>query len=331
LPDESLDAFLLPRWPLSGLVGNPNPFTDNLLVDPRSPQKVVHPKALGYAVDPGKTFVSSSGTVMMPYPLNRGSGPLQSYTWRDTTVLAEAGPDNAGIPMDIEEGPPLFLEPEKGTIAGAGEVPSIGLSLLLEYRCYPTDRGLGLNALDVSLAINSSALPAFRAFSSGGFNTQGLPVVVDPDAENVPLGGFNPNSSPPGRRTRPIDNAFYLGQLDLVYRVSRVHSVWLDTATAAPDYAVLQLGDILPGSTSVAVEVRGALGFSTANTAPFDAARLDAYGDQVIAVPIGIRAWSPQLDDADGARYVQLRLAFINDLAAGATPELDWLGLGFER
>ena len=38
-----------------------------------------------------------------------------------------------------------------------GEVQTCGLPLLMEFRCYPSDTGLGLNPLAVALAINSSA------------------------------------------------------------------------------------------------------------------------------------------------------------------------------
>jgi hypothetical protein len=198
LPDEQLDTNLLPKYQNSGLRDAPNPFTANILEDPLSPQKVVHPRALGYVVNVTDLFQGASGTTLMPFPLNQGPGPMQSYTWRDTRVQAVGAPNGAGIPMDIESGAPLFLEPNHGTVAAAGAVPSIGLPLLMEFRCYPSDRGLGLNALSAMLAINSSALPSFRAFSTGGINASGNVVVKDPDTQTVPTGGFDPSSTPPG-------------------------------------------------------------------------------------------------------------------------------------
>src|SRR6185436_716551 len=104
-----------PRWPLSGLPGT-TPFEGNYL-DGRS---VVHPRSLGYVVNPADLFLSSSGTVMLPYPLNRGATPIQSYTWRDTSVQAKAGPNGVGVPLDIEVGPPLNLESQVGELAPAG-------------------------------------------------------------------------------------------------------------------------------------------------------------------------------------------------------------------
>lgn len=337
LPDEAISTTLLPLWENSGLRGGPNLFTDNILVDPESPQKVVHPRALGYAVNSADLFTSSSGTVMIPYPLNRGPAPITTYTWRDTAVQAKAGPNNLGIPMDIEAGVPLNLEPLAGTIAPAGSVPSIGLPLLIEYRCYPSDQGLGLNALDISLAINSSPLPAFRAYSTGGFNTSGLPVVVNPDTASVPTGGFNPLSSPPGLPTPfSAENAFYIGQLDTVTRLSRAHTIWLDTGVANPGYVAALVAPApqqQPAGTQVVLDYRGALGFS-ANTlgAQFDATRIDAYGELATGTVTflnGASTWTGTIQPLNGARYIQVRLTFVSNVATGASPELTALGIPF--
>ncbi|HEX6882949.1 MAG TPA: hypothetical protein VF530_06185 [Planctomycetota bacterium] len=338
LPDEAIDnRFLTPLYRNSGLPGGPAPFADNVLMDPLSPQTVVHPRALGYTVRAADLFVASSGTVMLPYPLNRGPGPDLTYTWRDTAVLAKAGPNGAGIPLGVEASRAVDLEPMAGTIAPPGSVPSFGLPLLIEYRCFPTDVGLGLNPLDISLAINSSALPAFRAYSSGGINTAGQPVVVLPDSEDVPQGGFNPNSGPPGRPTMfSADNAFYIGQLDVVTRLSRAHTIWLDTQAVNPDFqppmASPSAGE-LPAGTAVQLAFRGALGFSGAGTAPFDATRLDAYGelDQgSVTFLDGDASWKTFLSALDGARYVQARLTFVNHLPSGASPFLASLALAYE-
>lgn len=337
LPDESLDLNLLPKWPQSGLRGGPSLFTDNLLVDPLSPQKVVHAKPLGYTVNPADRFTSSTGTVMIPYPLNQGAGPLTTYTWRDTAVLAKAGPANQGVPMDIETGPPLFLEPQAGTLAAAGSVPSFGLPLLIEYRCYPSDTGLGLNSLDVSLAINSSPLPAFRAYSSGGFNTSGNPVVVNPDTALVPAGTFNALSSPPGQPTAfSAENVVYIGQLDTVTRVSRAHTIWLDTGAANPGYfppLVAPLAQDLPAGTQVRLDFRGALGFSaSALDAPFDATRIGPYGEITVGTVSflnGASTWTDDIQAVDGARYLQARVTFLNNVTTGTSPELSALGIAF--
>ncbi len=336
LPDEAIDAFLLPRWPNSGLLGAPSLYTDNILEDPRSPQQVVHPRARGYVVNPSDGFLSSTGTPLLPYPLNRGPGPFESYTWRDTSVLAKAGPSGAGVPTDIEAGAPLFLEPTPGTLAPAGAVPSIGLPLLMEFRCYPNDVAVGLNAFAVSLAINSSARPAFRAYSTGGINSMGQVVTKDPDLEDVPSGGLNPHSSPPGQPTQlTAENVFYIGQLDLVTRVSRVHTVWLDAGSVSPRW---QPAAVVPASqppgTSVLIEYRSALGFSEVGNEPFDAAKLDAYGNLIDASdpqPQGRSDWSSLASIGNDRRFLQVRLTLANDVESGTSPELDALALAFRR
>jgi hypothetical protein len=344
LPDECIhNRFLTPLYPGSGLVGSPRPFVENILSDVLSPQKVVHTRSLGYAFSQADLFLAPSGTAFMPYPLNRGAGEITSYTWRDTAVLARAAPNGAGIPLCIETSRALMLEDAFGTIAGPGEVPSFGLPLLVEIRCYPSDDAVGLNPLDISLAVNSSALPAFRAYSTGGINRFGAAVTVDPDLEEIPLGGFNPNSSPPGRRT-PLtaENAFYIGHLDYVARISRAHSAWLDTLDASPDYVrpvVQPRSDKQPLGTRIALEYRGATSFNGTEVRPFDARTLNAYGEPVndAGMPLvnvvrfhnNVRTWKDDVDAVDGARYLQLRLSFHSRIETGLSPELDALGIAF--
>jgi hypothetical protein len=86
LPDEPFDAMTgLPLFPSSGLPGAPSLFEGNYLGG--SNPKVVHNRALGYTVNPANLFQATSGTPMMPFPLNEGPTPLSTYTWRDTAVL----------------------------------------------------------------------------------------------------------------------------------------------------------------------------------------------------------------------------------------------------
>ncbi|MCI0635760.1 MAG: Ig-like domain-containing protein [Actinobacteria bacterium] len=354
LPDEKLDAALLPKYVNSGLVGSPAFFTDNILNDPLSPQKVVHHRTLGYQINPVDLFLSATGTVMMPFPLNRGPGEPVTYTWRDTAVLSKAGPNAQGIPLDIESGAPLNIEPAGtfGSVAAAGLVPSFGLPLLMEYRCFTGDDALGQNALDISLAINSSPLPAFRAYSSGGLNTSNQAVVKNPDLELVPSGGFNPGSSPPGKRTaNDNDNSFYIGQLDVVVRISRVHTVWIDTLMTAPDYSdpiILPNAGDQPAGTEIVIEYRGATGFSdelAATTAMFDAGRINPYGDPfkiegtspALTLPLETvdylngPVWKPDIDSIDGAKFFQMRFTFFNNIGSGLNAELSAVGVAYEN
>ena len=71
-------------------------------------------------------------------------------------------------------------------------------------------------------------------------------MLVLPDSEVVPSGGFNPLSVPPGLKTSTgADNTFYMGQLDTVVRVSRVHTVWLDSGVANPQWLTPAKGSSL--------------------------------------------------------------------------------------
>lgn len=339
LPDEDLDPNKMPQWPNSGLLAPPARFADNILVDPRSPQKVVHNRALGYRIDPIDLFLTGQGTPLMPFPLNRNpSAPRELFTWRDTSVLATGGAGGTGILLDIECGLPLFLNPGlPGQVAGAGAVPSFGLPLLMEYRCYPSDSGIGMNSLDIALACNSSPRPNFRAFSTGGLDTASRPISKNPDLELVPSGGFNPRSVPPGQPTPPVDCSFYYGQLDTVTRVSRAHSIWIDTLVDSPGYLppiVLPRGDDQPHGTSVVVEFRGANQFSgITGIDPFDARQLDPYGELKNPGTVHFvrpdNTWVSDIGEVDGARYLQLRFSFFNDIDSGLSPVCSAVGVAY--
>jgi hypothetical protein len=317
-------------YPLSGLVGAPAPFTDNILEDPRGGQIVVHPRQLGYRVNPADLTLTERGTPLMPFPWNRSGGPTTSFTWRDTSVLARGGPNGVGIPLDIESNPPLT-----GSAAKAGEVRTIGLPLLWEIRCYPSAQGLGQNPFAILLASPGLPNPNFRAFSTGGVDVTGSVVTVDPDLELVAQGGFNPSSFPAGRRTAfSADSAFYIGGIDTVVRLSRVVTIWMDTGSQSPRFAEPVVEPrVQIGSTSIVTEFRGADGFSAdAGNAAFDAARLDPYGDPELGTVFfhGDGTWRADIRDLDGARFLQARFTFVNDVARELSPELDSFGVAFE-
>jgi len=351
IPDEYVDANLLPIYQQSGLHQKTDPYTANILQDPLAPQVIVHPRSLGYPVNPIDLFLTGSGTPMMPYPWNRRGAPPNSYTWRDTAVLAKAGPNGTGIPLAIECYPPLNIygpyppvnpppgtPPCEGGVAPAGQVPSHGLPLLMEFRCYPSDSGVGLNSFDISLAINSSSLPNFRAFSTGGLNVAQQQVFKNPDLEVTPSGGFNPRSSPPGAPTLlAVDNSFYIGQLDTVPRISRSHSIWFNTQTGSPSFLEPLLEpaiDDQPAGTRIDLHFRGATGFNfTGNDdRPFDASSMNPYGDVGTNVLFlnGVRTWTNDVANVDGARYVQLRLTFVSNIETDLSPELSAFGLAWE-
>lgn len=347
LPDEHR-TFVGTTYSCSGLGAGertcppcvPNiPFEDNILQDPRSPQVVVHDRSLGYRIQQRDLFIGTSGRTLMPYPLNRTGGPLEPFTWRDTAVLAKDGIDSGGIPLQIEVGVPLQIVPgPAGRIAEGGSVPAWGLPLLIEIRCFPSESALGFNPLQIYLAQNAQQLPNFRAYSTGGVNTLGQPVRINPDLNPIPEGGFNPSTRPPGQRTPfQADNSFYTGELETVVRLSRAHSIWVRASVDRPRYfppVAVPRADGQAGQARVELEFRGASGFSTAGLeSGFDARRLDPMGDVGFAEVQFFRddaTWHAAIEDLDGAQYFQVRFTFVNDLQAGITPELTALGIAFE-
>ena len=344
LPDESRSPFAGANYACSGVGAGENscppcaaniPFADNILVDPRSPQTVMHDRALGYRIQAADVFEGVSGTKFVPYPMNRDGGKVH-FTWRDTAVLAKDGDDSPGIPLAIETGEPLYLEAgPPGRIAFGGLVPAYGLPLLVEIRCFPSSTGVGLNPLDVSLAQNAQQLPNFRCYSTGGVNSTRLPVFVNPDLELIPQGGFNPTSRPPGLPTAfEADNTFYLGQIDTVVRLSRAHTAWFFTGFFSPRFSPLVVAprpSERVGDSQVVIELRGASAIQgEAALQAFDANQIDPLGDpgsEGIVFFRGDPTWKDDIRQLDGARFLQIRFTFVNDVVAGVTPELSGVGM----
>jgi len=321
----------------SGLPGTPNLFSLNYLT---GTETIVHNQVLGYTVNPATLFNSTSGTPLIPYPLNRTPTPQSTYTWRDTTILgrgANGDQQQKGVPMEVEFAAGLISMSGIGSVAGPGNVPTIGLPLLIEIRCHPSNQGLGLNRFAVNITNGTAPTPGFRAYSAGGINTLGNSVIVQPDSETFPQGGFNALSNPPGIRTATsADNVFYLGQLDTVVRVSRVHTVWLDSGVPGAG-GVLWQDPVLepprtqqPLGTDIQISYRGATSFNGGSSAPFDADAMDAYGETTTSVN-GQTDWGSQISVASGKRYIQLRLTFVNNTISGVSPELKGLGLPFNQ
>lgn len=341
LPDEAINPMTgFPMYPDSGLVKT---YADNYLPSEDHTGTVVHPRERGYAVSPADLFVAESGKLMMPWPLNRGI-PLEDfeyYTWRDTAILDEAGLSTSGVPLQ-QEVLVLGLPPGSvGSVFPTGQVKTVGLPLLIEYRTYPDASALGLNAFEILLAANSSARPNFRAFSSGGINTNGQPVIVDPDVSTEASGGFNPNSSPPGAPTPGVDNSFSTGQIDLVTRISRTHSIWLPAGNAPANFAAVVISPTAadqPAGTQLRIDWRGATAINVAGGSSDitnDATLLDFYGDPVPGVNDapqflgGNATWSGDLSLLDGSSWIQFRLTFVGDPISGSTAELSSLGVAF--
>jgi hypothetical protein len=113
-----------------------------------------------------------------------------------------------------------------------------------------------------------------------------------------------------------------------------MHTAWIEALIAAPRYlppVLTPANDQQPGAARIEVELRGASGFVGAGvTRAFDARELDPMGDIGLLEVLFHEddgSWSSDVTRLDGARYVQVRLSFVNDVAAQVTPELSSLGL----
>jgi len=358
LPDESMDSYAQQIYGGSGLLPT---FTENLLDAAEDPQQVVHPAARGYVVNPNDLKIASTGAEkVMPYPLNQGLPVSQYryYTWRDTAVLAKGGYGNGPgaelrIVCTIAYGTALACAGCPFTpITGSNPAPSLAMPLLMEFRCYPDTGALGLNALDVSYTGNSWSYPNFRAYSTGGSDASG-DHTVEPDLETTASGGFNPASMPPGQRTLAVDNTVYLGEMDLVTRVSRMYSIWLDSQMLAPIYdpPVIEPRDSeQPSLTSIRLDYRGAsfvtpIGSNIAADANF----IDPYGDATLCqnplgvpcttmvcstngVPVffqGVKTWHPNIAEINGAKLFQVRVTFFSNTDTNLSPSMSGLGFPF--
>jgi len=332
LPDEIVNSQGALLFPTSGLLDAPAAFDDNVLESGGA--RPVNVRSAGYRVDQTRVFQSTTGSQMMPYPVARPD-QIEPFTWRDTSIQELAGFGGQGIPLSIEKMVDPSIVP--GSVAGQGQVPSFGLPLLVEIRCFPADTAIGQNGFKVAIPAFGQLFPSYRVHSSGGINTSSTPTQVDPDTSPVPRGGFDPNSSPPGLPSRSADPALYFGQLDTVTRVTRVISVWFDTESSNPDYfqpLVSPLPAAQPAGTAVQFEFRGATSFQSSLGAELDADRIDAYGELLTGraiYPDGRGAWSSEIDDVDGLRYLQVRMTFVNNIETGLSPELDSLALPFTR
>lgn len=405
LPDETHDPiFLAAFFPGSGFFTSS--FDENLLVSPNSELTEVHQASQGYVVNPVQSFGGVGNLEVMPYPLNMGADPnqYQYFTWRDTAIQDVAGidgqggvgddlglgltpfqltvgdptmpvPSYSGLPMLIESQADATLDPlDVAAIQGPDGINTVGLPLLMDFKCFPSGTTtLGINAFDTSLpyvqgcCVNGKA--NFRVHSSGGFPSTGAPITVDPALVQVPSGGFNPATTPPGAPTPPGDDTFYSGQLDFVIRVSRAFTRFVDTNVAnftLVEPIVLPLPQDQPEGTSISVDFRlaaGVLNSPLGNNMALNAFPFDSYGDLpdeeqgplvsdpdsgAVAIPPKIAPqfkndgvafasstgyfWSDDLEALNellGAQLLQARLTFVSNAATGLVPEADSLAIPY--
>jgi hypothetical protein len=339
LPDETINpGTLFPMYAASGVVPN---FTNNLLPGGSDPLTVVHERSRGYLVD-SQTISSSTGTAMVRFPWNVGIPPQDRtyYTWRDTSIIALGGPSGNGADPDIFYIASSLEVPDPKPYI-ANNVPTVGLPLLMEFKCFPS-KELGLNGFDTNFAANSSPRPNFRAFSTGGINDSGVPVIKNPDLETIATGGFNPSAG--GAGTLTTDNTFYIGQMELVTRISRVYTIWFDTLELGTIYTLPTVEprpENQPEGTQVVLAYRGAQLVNSAILRT-DSCSINPYGNPVnCADPTGTPpagpaylngfTWKEDIADIQGARFVQLRMTFISNAETSLTPVLGSLGLAYSH
>jgi hypothetical protein len=362
LPDEVFDpVFLIPFYPASGLFDSAT-YVENYLADTSAGPVVVHPREKGFLVSSSEVFTSSTQTTMVYLPWNRNVAPEDRtyFTWRDTAVQTLGARNLAGTTM-VQPGAPVTYDvalsaeglpgdqygievegvndadPPPGLLTPPG-LPSVTLPLLMEFRCYPGE-SLSVNSFDVSTLMPVLSRPFIRAFSTGGFNQQGSPVAKDPDGETSPTGGFVSSAAQGtiGQATLPRDNSIYMGQLDLVTRISRVHSVLLNTNQPNPDYVGTVIDprpSLQPLGTQVLLAFRGEDAATLALTNDFaDALDLDVYGEPILATNAKILdnpTWSENINANDDQRFIQLRITFISNPLTELSPSLSGLGIAFK-
>ncbi len=230
----------------------------------------------------------------------------------------------------------------------------------MEFRCYPDGAANGINLFDVSMAVNASTRPFFRAFSEGGIDTSANNILVDPDLEMEANGGFNPMSLPtPGGTTFGRDGSFYIGAMDLVVRVSRSFTLWMQTTNPLgspavfvnPTYAPPTLEPSpanQPDGTSIEVAFRGATLINAGSEPLQNATELDGYGDHYTEIPSPCDGsidhnpdtlntdisflgndprWFADVSAINGAQYYQARVTFISNTTSGQSPILSAFAL----
>jgi len=337
LPDDMIDGGSgYPKWPNSGLRRlSSDAFDNNIFAFGYSPaprdETIVFDTE--YRVSDSTKYQNAGSNFMLPWPdFNT------TYTYRDTdmpkpdgvTLTGGSGTGNAyGCPPETL-GQPVVYPTTK--------IPSVGLPLLMRYRCYPRGQEFGFNGFQVQIMVGSSALPAFRVFSAGGRDGQGVWHLIRPDTPpegTAPSGGYNTTT---GVVTKNHGPELYWGQVDFVTRVSRVYSHWFGLGGSLASMTPLTI-EPTPASqiagTQVVVEMRGCdtINLTNCDDPVVRMSDFDAYGDYLgtcatISTP---SAWSTSVDGliSSGRDYFQVRVTFISNIQQDLDPVLDALGFAW--
>jgi hypothetical protein len=344
-PDEELDfsgTFPVPVYPNSGL--RPASYLSNVL----NQTDLVKVYDGSYSISNLDAFlVPGTGTPMLPWPAFQDpSGAIATFTWRDTSILTLGAPDGGGVDLRVLEAifPP---PPPRVNYANAGQVPTVGLPLLMDFRVEPDSGSTarGLNNFQVSFASPRNVQrPNFRVFSAGGFNSQNQAVQVDTGSD-IATGGFAAGGVP----TPPNDDSIYWGQVDFVLKVSRGVTRWIDTNVTDPtgSFPAFQppviepLASNQPPGTLFRLDFRGADNVATNAQQLTHAECVDLYGNPMSTQQVAqctpntaatnISAWSNSIGDVRGKRFLQMRFALVSNLATGSVPTIDAVGIGWSR
>jgi len=340
LPDEVLVGNpQIPAFPESGLVITG--FDDNILgftEDGSSGIDEVEVFRNNYVAN-GIELFTTNGTPYMPWP-----DFTANYVWRDTTIPQTF----LGTAANSAGAPDAQYSADNSVIFGwAPETaPSVSLPLLARFRVYPQSNRLGFNAFSVTQMLpGRNPMVNFRVWSSGGQDGSSIWHQIQPDNSALggtrPIGGYVPGT---GNRTDLVgDDHIYWTQADFVIDTSRIYSHWfdlgslllLDQVTAV---VVEPANEDQPTGTSIVVEFRGSASVThganpDANPSPLTNAdtQLDDHGDFIggfgsVSTP---SLWTTDLTEleANGYRFIQIRVTFKSNADLGLRPELDSLGI----
>jgi len=367
LPDETLlGAPPVLQHPGSSVSAT---FASNLLDPVNDPQQVVHPRGNGYTINPVEQIQSANGTVLAPWPLNRGipQSDYRYFTWRDTSVTSVGQPDNGpgtgqGVLTGNEAasfftGFSLATPDPIQSIYPLGAVPTIGLPLLMDIRCYPNTTSSQSNLPNGRCAVVPpvnmypqgafvlEAPPFFTAYSGGAVTTTGILQPIDPDTEIIAR-GTNP---PGGANCQPRNQVMLYGQGDFVVRVNRAHSRWFRCSSvnggsfSFAEPILEPAPSELPAGTQVLLHYRGATGvapFTDSTSVAANASNLDPYGERsplnatppfTVTFTNGDPSWKSNITEIDGSFFFQARITMISNVESGATPDVSGLGFSFFR
>jgi hypothetical protein len=291
-----------------------------------------------YSISQANVYQANGGVAMYPWP-----DFSQTFTYRDTSLplpdgnTLAGGNSATGTTVDNRGWgcPPRVVNEDRTYEKSL--IPTIGLPLLMRYRCYVVGAEFGFNGSQVQIMVGSSALPAFRVFSWGGLTGSNWDFVV-PDADGA---GSGPT---PRGSIKAYGPEIHWGQVDFVTKVSLVYTHWFNAGGAIDWFSNLILEPTPQQSnpgTSVEVEFRTSPSINIINcvneTTPLEDASnaFDAYGeyDDDIGCAI-VTAGSDWASDPSSLTslqypYFQLRFTFIANTDLNFEAEMDAFGFAY--